>query len=250
METVEAPIPRPQLSDPLIISAPQSPLTFSSFQVPQGAPASPLQQPAGKTHPHPHPHGLPGGSSLEEYLLLGLSPFLSPRRIKRDGGQAVLGLFSLFSPVHPGAHPLHPHCPGSRRESRKWMASALASGGGRPAWAEGWWSLALEPMEGREAEIADEGPWGEGQMWDRGLKGRILQGHPRADGEGGDAPPPSSTPPQPSPQPLSPPLTFGLNFRGHAARCFWVCSQLSPWQLGASYCLLKGPQPIHQTSKP
>ena len=65
---------------------------------------------------------------------------------------------SVFPPVHSFAHPLHPHRPGSRRELRKWMASALASGGGRFPWVEGWWILALEPMERGEAEMADGGP--------------------------------------------------------------------------------------------
>jgi len=51
----------------------------------------------------------------------------------------------------------------------------------------------------------------------------------------------------PGPHPpklLSPLLTFGLNFRGHAACCYLLCIQMSPWQLGAPYRLLKGHQPI------
>ena len=82
------------------------------------------------------------------------------------------------------------------------MASTLASRGGRLSWAEGWWSLALEPMEGGEVETADGGPWEEGQGWGRGPKSRILQGHPRVDDEGEDAPPLSRSPPQ-TPQPSS-----------------------------------------------
>lgn len=50
--------------------------------------------------------------------------------------------------------------------------------------------------------------------------------------------------PGPHPKFLSPLLTFGLNFGRHAASCYPVCIQLSPWQLGASYRLLKGHQPI------
>ena len=143
---------------------PRAPPTLSSSHASQAAPASPPlasaavrggdSPPTQRSPPPLYPWGLP---LVEDYQPLRFRPFLSPRIFKAAREVAMSGL-SLFPLVHSFVHPLHPHCPGSRRELRKWMASALASGGGRFSCVEGWGSLALEPMEGGETEMADGGP--------------------------------------------------------------------------------------------
>lgn len=87
------------------------------------------------------------------------------RKRETERASERLDLLSpLLSRLAPLPQPQPQHCLSSRRELRKSMASALASGSGRHSTPEGWWSLALEPTEGGEAKMADPGEKGRGRV--------------------------------------------------------------------------------------